>query len=221
MITLQTALAFFTASLLLSATPGPDNLFVLMQSATAGRRAGLSVVLGLCTGLLVHTSAVALGLAALFAASALAFTLLKIAGSAYLLYLAWGAWHAPAQDLDAVDRPADGTARRGWSSWLAAPMYRRGVVMNLTNPKVVFFFLAFLPQFVQPGAPGTGPVALQIVCLGALFILATLLAFGAVVFFAAALRERLLRSARAQRWLNRAAALVFAGLAARLALAQR
>ena len=94
----------------------------------------------------------------------------------------------------------------------------RGVVMNLTNPKVVLFFLALLPQFVQPGQ---GPVAGQIVWFGALFILAATLVFGAVVLAADALRARLARSARAQRGLNRAAALVFVGLAARLALAQR
>ena len=95
MLTLDTTLAFFGLSILLSLSPGPDNVFVLMQSATHGRKAGLLVTLGLCTGLIGHTAAVALGLAALLAASATAFTLLKLAGAAYLLYLAWGAFRAP------------------------------------------------------------------------------------------------------------------------------
>jgi threonine/homoserine/homoserine lactone efflux protein len=95
MLSPDTALTFFGLALLLCYSPGPDNVFVLMQSAAHGRRAGLMVVLGLCTGLLLHTAALALGLAAVFAASALAFTVVKFVGAAYLLYLAWGAWRAP------------------------------------------------------------------------------------------------------------------------------
>ncbi|WP_457577633.1 LysE family translocator, partial [Desulfomarina sp.] len=85
----DTLFLFFTASVLLALTPGPDNLFVLTQAAQGGRAAGFGVTLGLCTGLLVHTSAVALGVAAIFQASALAFSLLKYIGAAYLLYLAF------------------------------------------------------------------------------------------------------------------------------------
>ena len=97
MPSLQTALGFFVVSALLALSPGPDNVFVLVQSALRGPRAGLLVVLGLCSGLVVHTAAVALGLAALFAASAAAFTALKWIGAAYLLYLAWGAFRAPVE----------------------------------------------------------------------------------------------------------------------------
>ena len=211
MPTLQASLAFFAVALLLALSPGPDNLFVLVQSATGGRRAGFAVVAGLMLGVMVHTLAVALGLAAVFATSATAFTVLKLLGAAYLLYLAWGAWRAPAM-LVASDAGAPAHPPP-WPRLMA-----RGVVMNLTNPKVVLFFLALLPQFVQPGQ---GPVAGQIVWFGALFILAASVVFGAVVLAADALRARLARSARAQRGLNRAAALVFVGLAARLALAQR
>ena len=98
MLTLQTALAFFGVSILLGITPGPDNIFVLVQSATYGKRAGMLVVLGLCTGLVVHTTAVAFGLAAVFAASESAFVVLKMLGAGYLAYLAWGALRAPAGD---------------------------------------------------------------------------------------------------------------------------
>ncbi len=206
---LDVSLAFFGVSFLLALAPGPDNVFVLMVSAAEGRRAGFAVVLGLMLGVMVHTLAVALGLAALFAASATAFTVLKLAGAAYLLYLAWGAWRAPAS-LQAED---DGDAGQPWPRLVA-----RGVVMNLTNPKVLLFFLALLPQFV---VPGSGSVAGQIVVLGALFILAGGLVFAAIVLAAAALRGRLARSARAQRLLQRSAAVVFAGLALRLVTAQR
>jgi threonine/homoserine/homoserine lactone efflux protein len=204
----ETLFAFFGISLLLGLTPGPDNLFVLLQSAMRGPRAGMVVVLGLCTGLLVHTAAVALGLATLFAASATAFVVLKICGAIYLGWLAWQAFRAPA---GAVAR----TAANGSANW---QMYRRGVLMNLSNPKVVIFFLAFLPQFV---AADRGRIAAQIALLGVLFIVATLLVFGAIAWFSGLFGTLLLRSTRAQRWLNRFAGMVFLGLAVRLATAQR
>lgn len=209
MLPLDTLVTFFGLSLVLGFTPGPDNLFVLMQSAAHGRQAGLLVVLGLCTGLLLQTAAVALGLAAVFAASAAAFTVLKVLGAAYLVYLAWQAWRAPA------GRPGDGNKGPRASP---AQLVGRGIVMNLTNPKVVLFFLAFLPQFVEPQR---GSVAMQLAALGLVFIAATLLAFGAITYLAGFIGQLLRSSARAQRLMNRAAALVFLGLAARLALAQR
>ena len=181
---------------------------MLIQSATRGRRAGWYVVLGLCTGLLVHTLAVALGLAAVFAASTIAFTVLKITGSLYLSYLAWQLWRAPVDDKL--------TPMASTLSPLS--MYLRGVFMNLTNPKVVFFFLAFLPQFVQTER---GSVALQLACLGGMFVLATLVSFGAINYFASLISAGFRRSVRARRLLNRVAAVVFVGMAARLAFSQQ
>ena len=208
MLSLQTTVAFLGVSLLLGITPGPDNVFVLLQSAAHGRKAGFFVVLGLCTGLLVHTAAVALGLAAVFAASASAFTTLKFAGAAYLAYLAWQAFRAPASNS-----PADGAV-----SLQPHQLYLRGVIMNLTNPKVVLFFLAFLPQFVDAAR---GAIAWQICALGAVFIIATLITFGAISYFAASLGQSLRASANAQRVMNRVAGSIFAGLAIRLAIAER
>ncbi|MDD5444576.1 MAG: LysE family translocator [Pseudomonas fluorescens] len=204
----DTSLTFFAASVLLALAPGPDNVFVLLHSALHGRRAGLLVVMGLCSGLLFHTAAVALGLAALLAASATAFTVLKLCGAAYLLWLAWGAWNAPA------------SMEQGTDAGAMTPMqtYLRGVVMNVTNPKVAIFFLAFLPQFVDTAK---GDVPLQIMALGAIFMLAALLTFSSIAWFAAGVGVRLRDSARAQRLLNRTAALIFAALAVRLAFAQR
>jgi threonine/homoserine/homoserine lactone efflux protein len=173
-----------------------------------GRKAGMLVVLGLCTGLLVHTAAVALGLAALFAASAAAFTALKLLGAAYLIYLAWQAFRAPA-GAPGMAQPEAMSGRQ---------MYVRGVIMNITNPKVAIFFLAFLPQFANPEK---GNLVLQILCLGGVFMLATLLVFGAIAYFSGSFGAALHRSPRAQRVLNRLSALVFVGLAARLASAQR
>jgi len=212
MPSIETLVAFFGVSVLLGLSPGPDNLFVLMQSAQRGWRAGMCVVLGLCCGLVVHTTAVALGLAAVFAASALAFTLLKFVGAGYLAWLAWGALRAPVGNGGAA-APAEGGP--GYSAWRMAG---RGVVMNLTNPKVLVFFLAFLPQFADPARGGVAP---QIMVLGCVFMLATLLVFGAIACFSGAFGTLLQRSARAQRVLNRLAGLVFLGLAVRLATVQR
>jgi threonine/homoserine/homoserine lactone efflux protein len=205
---LETTGAFVAVALVLAYAPGPDNVFVLMQSMARGARAGMLVVLGLCTGLCLHTAAVALGLAAVFAASALAFTILKVVGAAYLAYLAWQAYRAPARSL--AEGRAETIAPRA--------LYLRGVVMNLTNPKVLLFFLALLPQFVDPAR---GPVAPQIVWFGGCFIAATVVAFGSIALLAGAVGARLQRSERGQRLLHRASALVFAGLAVRLLTAVR
>ncbi|MDY0385097.1 LysE family translocator [Trichlorobacter sp.] len=204
----ETLLAFFLASLVLAVAPGPDNLFVLTQAALRGRSAGLAVTLGLCTGLLVHTTAVALGLAALFAASALAFTLLKLCGAGYLLWLAWQAWRASSTSI----RTAPEDQLSGWQ------LYRRGILMNITNPKVSVFFLAFLPQFADPAR---GPLTQQLLLLGAIFMVATILVFGGIALLAGMLGAWLTRSPGLQRIMNRLTATVFVGLALKLALSER
>ena len=211
----DTLIAFLGVSILLGLTPGPDNIFVLLQSAQRGWRAGMAVVVGLCCGLVVHTGAVALGLAAVFAASAVAFTVLKLLGAAYLAYLAWQALRAPLSSAG-PDTGAQGAAPTAAPSlWR---MVGRGMVMNLSNPKVLVFFLAFLPQFADPAR---GSVALQLMVLGVVFMLATLLVFGAIACFSGGFGALLQRSARAQTVLNRVAGLVFLGLALRLATAER
>lgn len=216
MPTWDVLLTFLGVAVLLALSPGPDNLFVLMQSVQRGPRAGLAVVRGLCLGIVGHTAAVALGLAAVVAASPVAFELMKACGAAYLLYLAWGAWRAPVQ---AQDTPAQGRTAwpaLGWREGIR--LMGRGVVMNLTNPKVLIFFLALLPQFADPAR---GDVPVQIMVLGMAFMLATFVVFSAIAVFSGVFGGLLQRSARAQRWLNRVAALVFVGLALRLALVQR
>jgi threonine/homoserine/homoserine lactone efflux protein len=208
MITHSALALFFVASLALALAPGPDNIFVLTQSALHGRAAGLLVTLGLCTGLLVHTAAVALGVAAILQASAVAFTVLKVIGALYLLYLAWLTFRAGASSL-----AANTTALPGWRA-----LYIRGIVMNVTNPKVAIFFLAFLPQFVDPAR---GSATLQMLLLGAVFMLATLIVFGAIAWAGGRLGEWLKRSARAQLAINRVAGTVFVLLALRLAFSAR
>lgn len=204
----EALLAFFITSLLLALAPGPDNIFVLTQSALRGKAAGLAVTMGLCTGLIVHTSAVALGLAAIFAASSLAFTVLKLCGAAYLLWLAWQAFRTSATEITAVA----GDQLTGWQ------LYRRGILMNITNPKVSIFFLAFLPQFADPAR---GSLTLQMLLLGGLFILATIVVFGGIALVSGMLGNWLSRSPAVQRLMNRLTGAIFVALALRLVLSPR
>lgn len=197
-------ITFFIASLLLALAPGPDNIFVITHSVLRGWKAGLAVVLGLCTGLLVHTSAVALGVAVVFQTSTWAFNTLKLLGAAYLLYLAWQAFTAKTIQ----QRPSGQEAGFFWS-------YRRGIIMNVTNPKVSLFFLAFLPQFVPPH---TESVSLHIALLGAIFAIATITVFGTMALLAARLSALLTASETLQKRLNRTAGCVFIALALHLVL---
>ena len=219
MPTLQSLVAFFGVAVLLALSPGPDNLFVLMQSVQRGWRVGIAVVVGLCLGVVVHTAAVALGLAAVFAASAMAFTVLKWCGAAYLAYLAWGAWRAPVS----TDKSAAGAGGTGATSYQPSSkellqMVRRGVVMNLTNPKVLVFFLAFLPQFCDPTR---GSVAVQVLILGVLFMLATIVVFWTVAALGGRLAVWFNRSPRGQIIMQRVAGCVFVAMAAALLLSSR
>ena len=203
MLDIETIVSFSVASIALCLAPGPDNLFVLSQSAAHGRSGGLWVVAGLCSGLLFHTSTVALGLAAIYQTSAVAFTVVKVVGVAYLLFLAWKAFLAKTQKLGIAKKASNGG------------FYRRGVVMNLTNPKVSIFFLAFLPQFVDLES---GSVTMQIIILGLMFIVATIVVFGAIAFMGGAFKDFLERSPKAQSIMNKVSGLVLAGLAFRLAV---
>lgn len=200
-IAAETAASFFAVAVLLGLAPGPDNLFVLTQSLAHGARAGWAVTLGLCTGLIGHTLAVSLGLAAVLVATPWAMQAIQIAGAIYLLRVAWGAWQAaPAQAQQAL-------------ALSSMALWRRGVIMNISNPKVALFFLALLPQFVDPAR---GEAVPQLLALGGLFMLATWLVFGAMASFAAALGQGLRRHAGAQSALNRLAAVVLCALALRL-----
>jgi threonine/homoserine/homoserine lactone efflux protein len=208
MLPLETIIAFTTASLVLACAPGPDNIFVLTQSSVHGWRTGIAVTLGLCVGLMVHTAAVALGVAVIFQQSEVAFTALKIVGAAYLLYLAYGAFKAGSVRVEASQEQA-----QPYSS-----MFLRGIVMNVTNPKVAIFSLAFFPQFTSPER---GSITVQVIMLGMLFIASALLVFSLISVAAGTISRRLLRSDKAQVALNRFAGIVFIGLAAKLAVSQR
>jgi threonine/homoserine/homoserine lactone efflux protein len=205
LLSVDTIWLFTLASIALGVAPGPDNIFVLAQSSQHGVKAGLLVTLGLCTGLIFHTALVVFGVALIFQTSILAFTLLKVVGACYLIYLAWQAFRAGSSQ--GLSREVSGGS-----------LYLRGIIMNVTNPKVAIFFLAFLPQFVDPSL---GQVSLQVVQLGGIFIVATWMVFSGVAVTAGALGRWLQSSARAQLWLNRIAGMVFLALALRLLVTEK
>jgi threonine/homoserine/homoserine lactone efflux protein len=208
MLDLETILLFITASSLLALAPGPDNIFVLTQSMSKGAKDGVLITLGLCSGLVFHTTAVAFGVAAIFQTSITAFNILKFIGAAYLLYLAYLSFKSNSKTkLD--------TKKNTLSAF---KLYKRGVIMNITNPKVSIFFLAFLPQFTNPQ---NGNVTIQIFILGALFMLCALVIFSLIAMVAGKLGSWFSRSPNAENILNKVAGTVFAGLAIKLALSER
>lgn len=171
-------MAFIIASIGLTLLPGPDNLLVLSISALHGAKAGLPIALGMAAGNFVHTLAVALGLSAFIAHTPIALVTIKTLGVMYLLWLAWQSWHQPLQFKQTGQSPfARQHTRLG--------LFKRGVLMNILNPKVAIFFVAFFPQFVNNNATHG---ALQILALGTAFVLQAAIIFGAIALSAAKLQ---------------------------------
>lgn len=207
-MTLATIFIFLVASMALTIAPGPDNIFVVTQGIANGRRSALVTAWGMCSGISVHTVAAAAGISALFYSSALAFQLVKYAGAAYLLWLAWQA----LKDHGSL-RLTGSVEPRG-----AGALFRRGFLMNVLNPKVALFFLSFLPQFTDRAG---GDVPLQMLLLGGIFMLQAVLIFSAIAFCSGTVGNWILRRPESGRWFSRLSAAVFALLGARLALAER
>ncbi len=197
-------LAFIAASALLGITPGPDIIYVVMRGAAQGPRAGLAAAAGLCTGIVGHIALCAAGLSAIIAGSATAFTVIKIAGAAYLVWLGIALWRSRG----GIDLSGNATVQP------IAGIYRQSIVMNLLNPKVALFFLAFLPQFVTPDG---APVALQLAVLGLIFMAVSFVVMGAAGLAGGQVRRLLARNDRAGRWLERGAGTVLIALGLRLA----
>lgn len=204
LLTLPQATGFLLAAMLVTLAPGPDNLMVLGLGMARGRRQGVAFGLGCALGCLNHTLLAALGVSALIAASAVAFTALKIAGGLYLLWLG-------VQSIR--NARASQPSRHAVSDERAARLFIKGLVANAINPKVILFFLAFLPQFVDATRGGAGG---QIAQFGLIFTLQTAAIFGAIGWFAGAVGERLARRPAIGAWLDRVAGGIFVLLGLRL-----
>ncbi|WP_370572466.1 LysE family translocator [Methanomethylovorans sp.] len=208
MIESMQLLYFIAVSVALTLLPGPDILFVLSISVSQGKKAGMATASGLCTGLLFHTTAAALGISAIVYRSALAFTVVKYAGALYLLYLAFKALKESVTLFSSFDvKETD-----------VQLLFRRGIVMNILNPKVSLFFLAFLPQFVSTGA---GNVPMQMVFLGVVFLAQALIVFFLVAIFAGLIGSRIMQIPNAGKYVNWAKAGIFSVIGLELALSDR
>jgi threonine/homoserine/homoserine lactone efflux protein len=215
--------AFVAAGVLLNLTPGPDLLYAITRAGTQGSRAGWAAALGTSTGCLVHVALGALGIAALLATSASAFLLLKLAGAAWLVWIGLRMLLAPARDTVAQD--TDSRAARPLG---LAAIFREAALINILNPKVALFFLAFVPQFVSPQAVRPG---LAFAALGAVFVFNGTVVTGAVGMTAAAAADRLRARdtspswsralAYAGTWMPRAIGALFVALGLKLAFEPR
>ena len=201
-----TLLAFIPAGLALNLTPGADMMFCLGQGLKAGRGAAMAANFGIAAGGMVHTTLAALGLGALVAAHPAAFEAIRWLGVGYLLCLAVAAFRAGPLMADAKVQPQP-----------ASRVFLQALMVNLLNPKVILFILAFLPQFVDP----LRPILPQFLTLGLVFCTGGLIVNGAVGLFAGSIGQRLARLANLSRWLSRISATIFGGLALRLALMPR
>jgi threonine/homoserine/homoserine lactone efflux protein len=202
----STLLLFIPAALVLLVVPGPSVLYIVTRSIDHGRRAGLMSVLGTHGGSLVHVAAAAFGVSALIVSSALAFSAVKYLGAVYLVWLGIRRWRAGERVLVAADRPMVPTAQ----------LVRQGFVVQVLNPKTAIFFLAFLPQFVDPAR---GSVTVQVLVLGVVFIGLGLISDSTYAIAAGTIGAALRRSSRARRAERYVSSGVYVGLGLSTAVA--
>ena len=205
---ISTIFAFLGAAIILTIMPGPDNLFVLAQSITQDKKAGIATSLGLCTGLLVHISAAVLGISAIIYQSTIIFSIVKFAGAAYLLYLAWQSFRAKGDPFTLQQQNVQAYVK----------LYKKGILMNILNPKVSLFFLALLPQFVHPSQ---GHVALQMLILGIVFLVQALVLFSLFSLFAGKVRKVIIGQPAIAKRLNMIQGILFTFIGIQIAISKQ
>jgi threonine/homoserine/homoserine lactone efflux protein len=203
MLSIEQTAGFLLAASVVTLAPGPDNMMVLSIGMAKGRIHGIAFGLGCACGCLIHTLLATFGVSAVIAGSPHAFWLLRMCGGAYLVWLGVGAWRGSVRK--SVGAPGDEQA--------VVSLFWKGGLANVMNPKVILFFLSFLPQFVLAGESG---VALQVALLGVLFVVQAALIFGLIGYFSGTVGQWMALNRRAGVVLNRLAALVFVTLGVRL-----
>lgn len=197
---IEQILPFLTASILLTLSPGPDIIYVLVQSISNGKNAGIYTTLGLVTGIIIHTTLVAFGISALINQSETIFFIIKIFGALYLFYLAFKVYRSPSEIAILTD---DNKRRHGFN------LFKKGFLMNVLNPKVTIFFLAFFPGFLwEP----EGNTVLQFYILGFLFMLQAFLIFSSVALLAGNISVFLQKNSSAGIYLKWIQIIVFVGI---------
>jgi len=200
---------FFTAAVLLNISPGPDMVFILGQTAKRGIQAGFSAMFGIWTGAFIHVIFAALGLSAILATSAVAFSTVKWVGAAYLIWLGIQALRSKGTSISVNGQ----VSPKG-----LMPIFKQGVLVSVLNPKVAIFFLAFLPQFVEAGA---GPVSAQFFLHGFLIIVVAAFVEPPLIFVGGKLTGYLSNNTRVSRWVDRGLGALFVGLGIKLATSDR
>ena len=203
---------FCAAVLLLNVTPGPDTAFIVGQSVAHGRKMGILSALGISAGCLVHTAALALGLSALLAASAGAFLVVKVVGAIYLCVLGLRMIVATRQR-----RPNGSITEAVGTVPSSRRAFVRGLLTNVTNPKVFLFFLSFIPQFVDAGSPSK---SMAFVVLGLLLVAISTVYNAAVAWLAGSLTRRMRSAPRLRAWLERSIGAAFVALGVRIVFAR-
>jgi len=199
---------FLAAGILLNLTPGPDTVYILGRSIAQGREAGIASALGICVGSIFHTCAAALGLSAILATSSLAFGAIKLLGGAYLVFLGLKM---------ILDRRKQLSLPTNFRLPTTIAAFRQGVLTNVLNPKVALFYLAFLPQFIDPASNMKVPAFLV---LGLTFVTTGTIWCLILAWSASALSERLRTNEAIAQWLNQTAGALFVFLGLRLATAK-
>ncbi|MBB3161855.1 LysE family translocator [Rhizobium laguerreae] len=202
-------LAFLSAAVLLNLSPGPDIAFILGHTMRSGKRAGFSALFGVWSGACLHVLMAALGLSAMLAASAVAFSTVKWIGAAYLVWLGIQALRSGG---------GDGLIKAAGEKLPVARIYRQGILVSLLNPKVAIFFLAFLPQFVVEGA---GPAWAQLMLHGGLIIVVAAFIEPPLVLLGGRLADAVRHNQKVGLWLDRGLGALFVALGVRLALSSR
>ena len=202
-------LLFVGASFLLCLAPGPDNIYVLTQGMTKSKKAAIVTTLGLCSGLIIHTSAAAFGISVIFQSSEIAFNIVKYLGAAYLLYIAYQAFKYRNEALDLRTQNSSSELKK---------LFVKGFIMNILNPKVSIFFLAFLPQFVNTQS---GNIPIQMILLGLIFMLMTVIVFSSIGIAANILSSKLLEKPSIVKYMNILTSFILVSLSLKMALSQR
>jgi len=202
---IELLISFLLASITLSLMPGPDNVFVLTESITKGKRNGIIISAGLASGIIIHTIIIATGLSILVQKSPSIFTGIKIFGAIYLLYLAYLTYKEETTTVNISNKNNNEEIKEKWF-----PLYKKGFIMNVLNPKVTLFFIAFLPQFVSKGG---FTFSLQIIILGIIFMLQAFLVFSSIAIVAEKLRQYLNSSVfwEKVKWVKMAILILLAG----------
>jgi threonine/homoserine/homoserine lactone efflux protein len=208
MFTLSYWLIFLTAAVAISISPGPDLIYILTRVVSYGKKYGFISSLGVASGALLHITLVAFGLAAIIAASQLAFVIIKIAGAVYLVFLGLKAIIARSPHSFSFHDSSK-------KSISALEVYKQGILVDILNPKAAIFFMAFLPQFTRHGM---GPFALQIIILGILVLLVGIIVEGCIILLASKAASILVKKAALAKWLDGLMGTILIGLGIQLVL---